>query len=121
MQTEERVKCCGTITSGGGGLHYCSRWAVVTRDGKPYCKQHDPERIKESQAVPWPAGVTHSQKLDATLQNALELRQSQRTLSRETAIKLVEAASAFAFTGTQTRHKIDLHSAMEAAKRELGI
>lgn len=25
----------------------CSRAAVVTREGKPYCTQHDPERIKE--------------------------------------------------------------------------
>ena len=41
-QCSERV-----YDKGGWHKYQCSRNAVVERDGKPFCKQHDPEYIKQ--------------------------------------------------------------------------
>lgn len=34
-----------------GGFRQCSRKGVVTRDGKPYCKGHDPVVVKAKRAA----------------------------------------------------------------------
>ena len=100
MKPEERVKCCKRI---GILERLCPRWAAVTREGEPYCKQHDPERMKDLAAI----SVERWQKK----------HQSERTLSRDTAIKLVEAAES-----SEEIHELnDLWLAVQKAKRELGI
>lgn len=39
-------KCCETVFEGAGFRRSrCSRAAKVTRNGKPYCTQHDPEKV----------------------------------------------------------------------------
>ena len=50
MTTKER--CSETVydSTGFGHFYQCSRSAVVERDGKPYCKIHDPEYIKRKDA-----------------------------------------------------------------------
>lgn len=47
MTNGER-QCCGRAMTYLGG--HCSRPACVTRDGKRYCYQHDPERMSEKRA-----------------------------------------------------------------------
>ncbi len=41
------AKCSVRVTVGSWYYADCSRKAVVERDGKPYCKIHDPEYRKE--------------------------------------------------------------------------
>ncbi len=38
----ERQKCDGTTKTYG---HSCDAWAVIARDGKHYCRHHDPVRL----------------------------------------------------------------------------
>lgn len=48
----ERARCTETVTHGGGfNRTRCSRAAAVTRDGKGYCKQHDPDVVKAKRAA----------------------------------------------------------------------
>jgi len=51
MSTPEKPKCCQRIFGSYATLRVksCSRYAVVERDGKPYCRQHDPVRVKAAQ------------------------------------------------------------------------
>lgn len=58
--------CQGNATS---FLGYCERSPTVTRNGKQYCWQHDPERIEQLR----------------------QKRQQQRRLESEKAAKLAEA------------------------------
>jgi len=46
-----REQCCKKIYTGSWSQtsRSCSRAGTVERDGKFYCKQHDPVRIKEKQ------------------------------------------------------------------------
>ena len=46
--TQEYTRCSGQAydSSGFGRLYRCTKRAVVERNGKPYCKIHDPEYIK---------------------------------------------------------------------------
>lgn len=50
-----KEKCCGrvwhAIGNGHGDLSGCSRNASVERDGKHYCKQHDPEAANARRAA----------------------------------------------------------------------
>lgn len=41
------TECHTMIYEGRGFNHQCSKKPVVTRDGKLYCKIHDPEYIKK--------------------------------------------------------------------------
>ncbi len=43
--------CQTWIHTDGFYGHQCQRQPVVTRDGKPYCKIHDPEYIKAKEAA----------------------------------------------------------------------
>lgn len=46
-------RCDATVKTSGWRARRCSRKATVTRDGRQYCAQHDPERIaaeREAQA-----------------------------------------------------------------------
>lgn len=47
------MTCCTASVRRGSGWHTyrepCKRRGVVTRDGKPYCKQHDPVERKARQ------------------------------------------------------------------------
>lgn len=47
---EER--CCGSAYHGRMGSFQCTRRGVVKRNGKPYCKQHDPVE-KEKKRIAW--------------------------------------------------------------------
>lgn len=39
-------RCCKLVIGEGSYLsHRCTRQGVVERDGKPFCKQHDPEAV----------------------------------------------------------------------------
>ena len=42
------MKCVTEVSNGQGGWdwHRCSREAIVTEDGKGYCKQHAPSNVK---------------------------------------------------------------------------
>ncbi len=47
---------CSTMVSGSGSWgsfhqHHCHKQATIQRDGKWYCKIHDPEYIKEKNKV----------------------------------------------------------------------
>lgn len=39
-------RCCESVY-GDWHSHRCSRKGIVLREGKKYCKQHDPELVKE--------------------------------------------------------------------------
>lgn len=44
-------KCSERLFDGSGwGMRNCSRPPTVVRDGKPYCAQHDPERVARLRA-----------------------------------------------------------------------
>ena len=49
IPTEERcqARVSGTGSWGAFHQHQCEKRAVVTREGKRYCKIHDPEYIKQ--------------------------------------------------------------------------
>lgn len=45
-ETTDVIYCCArSYVSGGRCSSRCSRRMVVERNGKPYCKQHDPEQV----------------------------------------------------------------------------
>lgn len=43
-------RCCENVFD-GWHHHPCSRKGVIERDGKWYCKQHDPEAVKARRAA----------------------------------------------------------------------
>lgn len=46
---DRKIKCCEPVSGGSAAWStrpQCHRNATVTRGGKPYCKQHDPENIE---------------------------------------------------------------------------
>lgn len=43
-------QCSERVSTDSWHYKQCERDAVVERDGKAYCKQHDPEHIKELSA-----------------------------------------------------------------------
>lgn len=46
-----KVKCSEQVRDSRGWSSYqCSRNAIVERNGKPFCRQHDPEYIKQRDA-----------------------------------------------------------------------
>ncbi len=56
----EKVKCCKQVRDEGRwpSFHRCRHDMVVERDGKPYCKQHDPVAVKarnDVRSVKWDA------------------------------------------------------------------
>ena len=106
MEREKRVSCCAMVTRPPEWIknYPCARWAVVSRDGKGYCKQHDPHNARQRDIK------KHIQ----------EQQIAQNTLSRDTAIKLVEAAADLLQYGYPMK-KEETFRVIEAAKRELGI
>lgn len=45
-------KCCECAHDNYGvSFHPCTRNASIVRNGKPYCKQHDPERLAEQNRI----------------------------------------------------------------------
>lgn len=58
---EMSEKCCENVMTYVGNWprsHQCTRNAVVIREGKPYCKQHDPDAVKarqDARKVKWDA------------------------------------------------------------------
>lgn len=54
----ERQRCSQLVYTPGGSFrgHACSKPAKVTRDGKPYCTVHDPERVAKKHAE-WSANL----------------------------------------------------------------
>lgn len=51
--------------------HGCSRTMKVTRDGKPYCNQHDPERVAAKRAA-WEAKYQAKEKACLQVRDAAE-------------------------------------------------
>ena len=44
---QDPTRCCKEVSTRRGWHWYqCSRKGVVEREGKKYCKQHDPDRVK---------------------------------------------------------------------------
>lgn len=46
-----RVFCCERVSDGRASVHQCSRRAVATVKGKPYCSQHHPENVAKRRGV----------------------------------------------------------------------
>ena len=47
---EQKIRCSAMVSDSGGWHHYqCAKPAKVERDGKWYCKIHDPEYIASKQ------------------------------------------------------------------------
>ena len=77
MKIEER---CQRIVSGEGQWgafhqHRCEKKFTVVRDGKRYCKIHDPEYIKAKQTV-------STKKFDEKLTRARDIRHREDLLTR---------------------------------------
>ena len=59
--TAEKVACAATVWQSygmKGRLATCSRSASIVRDGKHYCKQHDPEAVeakRRARSAAWDA------------------------------------------------------------------
>jgi len=55
-------KCAASVHDGGNwpSFHRCGRTASVQRDGKHYCKTHDPKR-KEAARAAWDAAFDETQ------------------------------------------------------------
>lgn len=60
--SETRSQCAGKTYGAyrdvSGRVYSCTRWGTVERDGKWYCWQHDPERVKvdkEKKRAKWQA------------------------------------------------------------------
>ena len=45
----EKTQCQGFVFEGRFGSHQCQKKAIMERDGKFYCKVHDPEYKKKKQ------------------------------------------------------------------------
>lgn len=45
--------CCVDVRDSGRwpSFHRCSRKSLVVREGKPYCRQHDPEKMAKKKAA----------------------------------------------------------------------
>lgn len=69
-------KCCGSAQRNSGN---CDRAPTVTRDGKPYCWQHDPERLRAIRDQKFQNYLTKSAADDAAFENKLK---EQRMLER---------------------------------------
>jgi len=63
---DQKDQCCVSVwTEGSYCEHQCSRRGVIERDGKRYCKQHDPMRKKaaeDKRKAAWKAASDASQK-----------------------------------------------------------
>jgi hypothetical protein len=64
----DKPRCCASVWKKGHnswtGRHVqCTRPGTVARDGKLYCKQHDPEAVKERSAK-WDAKYEAERKAD---------------------------------------------------------
>lgn len=110
------IKCCEPVLNRLKWLRNreagreCSRWASVTRNSKPYCWQHDP-------------GAIADRMRQMEIKSMERFQAKYRTLSRDTAIKLVEAADTVVWdtlNSTEDEHR-GLYEATQTAKRELGI
>ena len=67
--------------------HQCKRRAVVVRDGRSYCKIHDPEYIKQK-------GAERNQKLDEEHKQILEYFKRESARGRATADLTLEELEA---------------------------
>lgn len=77
-----KAYCVKQIWSGFGD-HQCSRKIKVTRDGKGYCKQHDPvevERRQKAQSAKWKA---EAEERDAKWGRAKAEREACEGISTE--------------------------------------
>jgi hypothetical protein len=79
-ETEDAVAVCGAVLRGIWGR--CERPVTVTRDGKGYCWQHDPVRIKEAADRAWAARKAEMAAADAKA----EARRRRRDLERRAGI-----------------------------------
>lgn len=121
---EERVKCAGRVYYRALSRK-CWRFSI---NGELYCgdcenqlRQHDPERIKAKEAVPF--DKEYSELMEMCCSECGKPYLEAHTLSRDTAIKLVEAAVNVVWEN-KPKHDVDilrLGVAISAAKRELGI
>ncbi len=50
MKKTKGEQCSKMIFEGRGWNHLCNNKAIIERDGKLYCKIHDPEYVKEKNA-----------------------------------------------------------------------
>lgn len=50
---QNQNKCCAEVNRDGWHIGQCARSGVVFRDGKWYCKQHDPVAVKEKSDKRW--------------------------------------------------------------------
>lgn len=98
-------KCSERIFRGvGWGMRNCSRPPTVIRDGKPYCTQHDPERVarlRAKQAEEW--ARKHRQEV------ALRLLEGNAPRLLEALTRLCEAVEARApFLEAEVKEARDL-------------
>ncbi len=51
--SDDVERCSALVSSAGmwSQFHRCSRAGSITRNKKPYCKQHDPDAVKEKRAA----------------------------------------------------------------------
>ena len=126
--TTARVKCCELVKLAYSYERNCSRWASITREGKGYCWQHDPVMVKNRRAIAmvqrWQA-EGNVEEQTRSLEAFQEGLAEDRTLSRGTAIKLVEAAEWVIKATDKIQIPSDeyllLTLTVKAAKRELGM
>lgn len=86
-------RCEASVDSNGVGYRpfQCSRNATIERNGKWYCKQHDPEAIKERQLRRY---VEWKRKFDEDARLRREAEAKQAEIERKAALADELAAAA---------------------------
>lgn len=88
MTTMPKERCSARPhNTTSGGTHLCSRTAVVTEDGKPYCRQHLPSAVKAKTE----AAKQRADKGDSEAAKEIELR--RRAACFDDLVVALEAAS----------------------------
>lgn len=78
--------CCAQVSARGGWHHYqCSRKGVIERDGKWYCRQHDPPVAKARQAA---ARKRDKDKFEADIAARDAVRNYPKVLAELAALRL---------------------------------
>lgn len=104
-KTDESPQCCKSIlrpTAYPPGFRPCNRRAKVERDGKHYCRQHDPEtslhRAEKPQVEHDARWEAENQKVERSNAEAAACRGVATEVLREgLLVELIEAAKAGAW------------------------
>ena len=92
---KQTPQCRGSVHDDFGvGFHQCMSKASVTRNGKPYCKRHDPLRVEkrtEARHRKWQQEWTAKAETQRKAENARKLTERKACIGAELATTIDDA------------------------------